>query len=80
VSHVHARMTRWTPAERRARANAEADELGPVPIDPRERELWAAERRGAVELLASYAGWDAALLRRAALEVASEWTNRGGTC
>jgi hypothetical protein len=32
-----------------------------VPIDPHERELWAAERRGAVELLASLANWDAAL-------------------
>ena len=41
------------------------------------RALCAAERRGAVELLASIAGWDAALLRRAALKVASEWTHRG---
>ena len=55
----------------------EVDELGPVPFDQCEREFWREERRGAVELLAILAAWDAALLRRAALEVASEWTNRG---
>jgi hypothetical protein len=32
-------------SELRARANAEADELGPVPLDPREREQWQEERR-----------------------------------
>jgi hypothetical protein len=32
--------------------------------------------RGAVVLLAGLADWDAALLKRAALGVASEWTNR----
>ena len=46
-------------------------------IDPRERELWP--RNGAVpsSCWRAAANWDAALLRRAALEVASEWTNRG---
>ena len=33
------------------------------------------ERRGAVVLLAGLADWDVALLKRAALGVASEWTN-----
>jgi hypothetical protein len=32
------------------------------------------ERHGAVVLLAGLADWDAALLKRAALGVASEWT------
>jgi hypothetical protein len=27
-------------AELRARARQEADELGPIPLDPREREMW----------------------------------------
>jgi hypothetical protein len=66
-----------TPSLLGEHAKKEADELGPVPIDPRERELWGEERRNAVELLASLANWDSALLRRAALEEASEWTNRG---
>jgi hypothetical protein len=39
--------------------------------------MWKAERHGACVLLARLADWDAALLRRAALEVASEWANRG---
>jgi len=26
--------------------------LGPIPTEPREREMWAMERRGAVVLLA----------------------------
>ena len=34
------------------------------------------ERRGAVVLLAGLADWDATLLKRAALGVASEWRNR----
>jgi hypothetical protein len=42
-------------ARLRLAASTEADELGPVPFDPHERELWAAERRGAVEVLASFA-------------------------
>jgi hypothetical protein len=66
-----------TPAELRARANAEADELGPVPFDLRERELWAAEWRGAVVLLASLAEYDAPLFTRAALETASELDEPG---
>jgi hypothetical protein len=65
-----------TAAELRAPAKQEADELGPEPRDPRDREIWQAERHGAVVLLASLAEWDAALLRRAALEEAGEWTNR----
>ncbi len=46
------------------------------PIDVREREMWAMGRRGAIVLLAGLAEWDAALLKRATLGVASEWTNR----
>jgi hypothetical protein len=52
--------------ERRERA--EVGELGPIPADPREREMWAMERRGAIVLLAGLADWDAALLKRATLE------------
>jgi len=62
--------------ELRERAAEEAAELGPIPADPREREMWALERCGAVVLLAGLADWDAALFKRAALAVASEWTNR----
>jgi len=62
--------------ELRERAAEEVAELGPIPADPREREMWAIERRGAVVLLAGLADWDAALLKRAGLGVASEWTNR----
>jgi hypothetical protein len=38
--------------------------------------MWAMGRRGAIVLLAGLAEWDAALLKRATLGVASEWTNR----
>jgi hypothetical protein len=62
--------------ELRERAAAEAAVLGPIPVDPREHEMWAMERRGAVVLLAGLADRDAAVLKRAALGVASEWTNR----
>ena len=31
-------------AELRSRAAAEVLELGPIPTDPREREMWASER------------------------------------
>jgi hypothetical protein len=51
-------------------------QLRAAPFDQRRRALWREERRGAVELLASVANWDAVLLRRAALETAREWTNR----
>jgi hypothetical protein len=46
----------------------ELDELGPEPANPRERELWNEERRGAVVLLAALADYDADLLRRAATD------------
>ena len=62
--------------ELRERAAEEVAELGPMPADPREREMWAMERRGAVVLLAGLADRDATLHKRAALGVASEWTNR----
>jgi hypothetical protein len=65
------------PAELRAPARTRKPTSSALCPSTRANELWAAERRGAVELLASLANWDAALLRRAALEVASEWTNRG---
>jgi hypothetical protein len=64
-----------TASELRSRAEQEADELGPEPIDPSEHALWLEERRGAVDLLAGLGDWDRALLRRAALEVASEWSD-----
>jgi hypothetical protein len=48
----------------------------PEPADSHEREMWHAERHGAVVLLASLADWDQALLQRAARETASEWTDR----
>jgi hypothetical protein len=40
--------------------------------------LWLEERRGAIELLAGLADWDGTLLRRAALDVASEWVDDRG--
>jgi hypothetical protein len=65
--------------ELRERAATEAAELGPIPTDVREREICAMERRGAVVQLAGLADWDATLLKRAALGVASEWTNRSAS-
>jgi hypothetical protein len=62
-----------TAAELRARAIAQADELGPEPVDPLDVRLWREERRGAVLLLALLADRDASLLRHAALESALEW-------
>jgi hypothetical protein len=76
LSHRSATLPRIDAAELRAQARAEADELGPIPLDPRERELWAEDRRGAIVLLASLAESNAQLLRRAALEPATEWTTR----
>jgi hypothetical protein len=49
--------------------------LGPEPSGY-ELELWREERWGAVVLLAGLADDDAELLRAAANEVASEWTDR----
>jgi hypothetical protein len=37
--------------ELRSRAKSEVDELGPVPANPREHELWIEERRGAAVLI-----------------------------
>jgi hypothetical protein len=62
-----------TPSDLLARAVQEIDELGPEPVQASDRAMWIEERRGAVELLAGLASWDEALLRRAALHVASEW-------
>lgn len=64
-----------TPAELRTRAQQEAEELGPEPVDPSDHDLWLEGRRGTVELLAGLGDWDGALLRRAALQVANEWTD-----
>jgi hypothetical protein len=72
VSQRGARLTGVTPEELRVRARQELDELGPEPSNPREHELWAEERRGAVVLLASLAEWNAGLCREAAL-VSAEW-------
>ena len=52
--------------ELRERAKAEAAELGPVPANPREHEIWVEERRGAIVLLAGLADWNRQLLRSAA--------------
>jgi len=54
---------------------AEAEEVGPEPLDTAKRAIWHEERLGAVELMAALAQWDRALLQRAALEVADEWSN-----
>ena len=59
----------------RVRARQEADELGPEPPGG-EAELWREERWGAVVLLAGLADEVPELLRRAASEVAAEWTDR----
>jgi len=64
-----------TASELRSRAEQEANELGPEPSDANEHALWLEERRGAIELLAGLGDWDSALLRRAALQVASEWVD-----
>jgi hypothetical protein len=55
------------PGELRDRAQHEADELGPEPLDRRECALWREERRGALILLSALADDDPALIRRAAL-------------
>ena len=54
----------------------EIDNLGPEPVDPNNRAMWRADWHGAVVLLAALAGEDMALLRRAALEPADEWSDR----
>ena len=65
-----------TPTELRTRAVREIDNLGPEPVDPSNRAVWHASWHGAVVLLAALAGEDMALLRRAALEPADEWSDR----
>lgn len=50
-----------------------------MPLDRQERALWQEERNGAVILLAALADHDAAILRRAALEVATELSDRPAT-
>jgi hypothetical protein len=58
--------------ELRERAKQEADELGPVPANPREHEIWIEERRGAIVLLAGLADWNRQLSRSAAT---GEWVS-----
>ena len=58
--------------ELRERAKQEAAELGPVPANPREHEIWVEERRGAIVLLAGLADWNRQLLRSAAT---GEWVS-----
>ena len=65
-------------SEPRARARQEADELGPEPPGT-EAELWREERWGAVVLLAGLADDDVELLRQAANQTATEWTDRAAT-
>jgi hypothetical protein len=60
------------PSELRDRAQQEAAELGPEPLDPRDRAVWSEERRGCLVLLDALAEHDATLLRRAALAVAED--------
>jgi hypothetical protein len=60
------------PSELRGQAQQEADELGPEPLDSRERALWHEERRGALILLSALADYNSALLRRAALALAED--------
>jgi hypothetical protein len=64
--------SRMEPSELRERAQREANELGPEPLDRRERVLWSEERRGCLILLDALADHDPALLRRAALAVAED--------
>jgi hypothetical protein len=59
-----------TRAELRGFANEEAADLGPLPVLLSERSGWMMERHSAIELLAAYADWDAALLRQESLGVA----------
>jgi hypothetical protein len=68
----HGQTATVTPDELRARARAEAVELGPEPSDPQKRELWSEQRRGTVVFLASLAEWNPSMCRQAALE-ASIW-------
>jgi hypothetical protein len=63
-------------ADLRTRARREAEELGPEPLERHDRALWREERRGAVVLLAALGDYDAALLRRAALDVADELSDQ----
>jgi len=56
--------------ELRERAKQEAAELGPVPANPRDHEIWIEERRGAIVLLAGLADWNLQLLPSAAT---GEW-------
>ena len=64
-----------TPSKLRDHALKEIEELGPEPSGP-ELELWREERWGAVVHLAGLADDDAELLRAAADQVATEWTDR----
>ena len=58
----------------RVQANQENVELGSRPADCRELEMWRAERRGALVLMAALGDNDAGLLRRAA---SGEWVAPG---
>jgi hypothetical protein len=64
-----------TPRELRARAIDKAIQLGPRPADRLGVRQWTEERRCTVILLSYLADRDAALLRRAAPEIAGEWTD-----
>ena len=52
--------------ELRTHAKEEVLEIGPMPSEPREHEIWVAERRCSMALLADLADHDRDLLRRAA--------------
>jgi hypothetical protein len=54
----------------RVRANREASDLGPEPVDPTEHATWTEVRRTAVALLADLANRDPDALRRASI---GEW-------
>ena len=64
-----------TPRELRAHAIDKAIALGPKPADGLGVQQWTEERRCTVMVLSYLADRDAALLRRAALEIAGDWAD-----
>ncbi len=76
MGNEHDDFSRWNPPALTARglfeqALVEVDALGTTPRTNRQRWWWDEEKRGALDRLASLAGHDGFLLRRAALHVAT---------
>jgi hypothetical protein len=65
-----------TPELLRARAVDEVYDLGLAPRDPRDRERWNDQRRGAVAFLTRLADGNRTLLITASLMAAAEWNDR----